>query len=150
MRGNGKWTQIEQGQYYFICGAAAWALRFTSAAVSPPAASDTPRRPEHGGGSRGAALYSNFTVFLFSPELVSLLESSEPSEAGDLCFNFGSQLAGSFLLLADLLLFWFLFFSEWLFIPSAGLSDGHLVLLWSLEHLPQRFEIGRASCRERV
>lgn len=111
MGGNGKWTQIEQGQYYFICGAAAWAPRFTSAAVSPPAASDTPpHRPEHGGGSGGAALYSNFTVFLFSPELVSLLESSEPSEAGDLCFNFGSQLSGSLLLLADLLLFRSFFF----------------------------------------
>lgn len=94
----------------------AWAPRFTSAAVSPPAASDTPCRPEHGGGSGGAALCSSFTLFLFSPELVSLLESNEPSEAGDLCFNFCSQLAGSLLLLADLLLFRFLFF--WMVIHS--------------------------------
>lgn len=63
-----------------------------------------------GVGVGGAALCSSFTVFLFSPELVSLLESNEPSEAGDLCFNFCSQLAGSLLLLADLLLFRFLFF----------------------------------------
>lgn len=119
---HGKWAQIEQGQYYFIGEATAWAPQLTSAAASPPAASDALCGPEHaagGGEGRGVLLFS-FTVFFFSAEFVSLLESSESSVAGDLCLNFCSQRTGFLLLEAELLLFPFPF-SEWFFIPSAGL-----------------------------
>lgn len=68
----------------------------TSAAASPPAAADAPHAPEQAGVWR--VLLFSFTVFLFSPELLSLLESHESSVAVGLCFNFCSQLAGFLLL----------------------------------------------------
>lgn len=43
-------------------------------------------------------VHFSFTVFLSSPELLSLLESSESSVAVDFCFNFCSRLAGFLLL----------------------------------------------------
>lgn len=52
--------------------------------------------PEHAGTWRATLL--SFTVFLFSPELLSLLESNESSVAVDLCLNFCSQLSGFLLL----------------------------------------------------
>lgn len=132
-------TGSEQGQYCFIFRVPAWMPGSTSVAAFPqlPLMLCTHALCvlEHSGVWQ--VLLFSFTVFLVSPESPSL-ESSDSSVAVDFCFNFCSQLTGFLLLWADLLLFWFPF-SEWLFIPGPGLSDSHLVLLWSLKHLPQRF-----------
>lgn len=62
----------------------------------PPAASGAPRVPGHT-GTWQVSLFS-FTVVLFSPELLSVLESCKLSVAVDLCLNFCSQFTGFLLL----------------------------------------------------
>lgn len=133
MWGNRKWAPLEQGQYYFSGEATARAPPLTSAASSP-AASDA----VCAGVEAGSLTFHSSSFPLQSWVRLFVGKQWVYSVAVNLCFNFCSQLAGFLLLWADLLLFWFPF-PEWLFIPSTGLSDGHLVLLWSFEHLPQRF-----------
>lgn len=73
--------------------------RRPSASPTSPA-SGALRVPERAGAGR--VLLLGFTVFLLSPELLSLLESTGSSVTVDLCFNFCSQPAGFLLLWADL------------------------------------------------
>lgn len=131
-------TGSERGQYCFVFRAPARTPGSPISCCFSPAASDALHT--HCTCTRtfwGLASFTfQFHCFPFSPKS-ALLESSDSNVAADFCLNFCSQLTGFLLLWADLLLFWFPF-SERLFIPSPGLSDGHLVLLWSLKHLPQR------------
>lgn len=87
----------------------------------------------HGGGSGGGSSVFQFYCFPLQA-WVSLFVGKQRalSEAGDLCFNFGSQLLELLAPLADLLLFRFLFFWMVVIPSTASLA---IVLFESLEHL---------------
>lgn len=99
MGGNWKQAQREQGLSCSICGATArasqrWQPQHLCQLHLP--VSDLhvhgPRAPGH--AAEWWVFLSSFSVFLFSPELLSLWESNRSSVVVILCYNFCTQLAG--------------------------------------------------------
>lgn len=147
---NWKQAPTEQGQYYLTRRAPAWMSLGTSAIALPPLhlrASELCTHPllrMDRSTQEWQIGLSTFAVF-FPQSPAILLDGKRWSSRGVESFliSAGKSQAPCHSALIKCVhehtvLLWVPLY-ECLFIFSPGLSDGHLVLFWSLTHLPQRF-----------